>query len=184
MGFPLDAIGQALDRQGDNPRPAVREHLRRLEEQLELANRLKARLTGVLDALDHADEPSGDLFMEIIEVMTTMKRYYTHEQLEGIERRRIALGEEGMAKAQQDWADLIAEVEAERVAGTDPADPRLAPLFDRWNALIDAFTGGDPGTRAALQKIYDENDPQEVSHGVMDAETMAYAHRAIAAHAG
>ena len=143
---------------------------------------LRARLTGILDALDLADEPSGDLFMEIIEVMTRMEQYYTPEQREGIEQRRLALGEEGMREAQQDWADLIAEVEAERVAGTDPSDPRLKPLVDRWNALIDAFTGGDPGTRAALQKLYDERDPQEVSRGAMNAETMAYARQAMEAH--
>ena len=87
-----------------------------------------------------------------------------------------------MRKAQQDWADLIAEVEAERVAGTAPADPRLKPLVDRWNALIEAFTGGDPGTRAALQRAYDENEPREVSRGALDAATMAYARQAMQAH--
>jgi DNA-binding transcriptional MerR regulator len=183
MGFSLETIARALDHQGEDPRPAVRHHLAQVEEQLRLAALLRARLTGVLDALDHADEPSGDLFMEIIEVMTKMEQHYTPEQLQGIEQRRLAMGEDGMRKAQQDWADLIAEVEAERVAGTDPADPRLKPLVDRWNALIDAFTGGDPGTRAALQKLYDEHDPQEVSRGAMNAETMAYARRAMAAHA-
>ena len=183
MGFPLEAIARALDHQGEDPRPAVRDHLRQVEEQLRLAAQLRAKLTGVLDALDRSDEPSGDLFMEIIEVMTKMERYYTPEQLEGIERRRLALGEDGMAKAQRDWADLIAAVKAERVAGTDPADPRLKPLVDRWNALIEAFTGGDPGTRASLQRLYEENDPQEISRGAMNAETMAYAQRALQASA-
>jgi DNA-binding transcriptional MerR regulator len=183
MGFPLDRIRAALDHQGADPRPAVRHHLAEVEEQLRLAGRLRSRLTGVLDALDSAEEPSGDLFMEIIEVMTKMERYYTPEQLEGVEQRRVALGEEGMRQAQQDWADLIAEVEAGRVAGIDPADPRLKPLVDRWNALIEAFTGGDPGTRAALQRMYDEQDPQEVSRGALHAETMAYAQRAMQAHA-
>ena len=184
MGFPLDTVRDALDRQGEDPRPAVRHHLAQVEEQLRLAGRLHGQLTGVLDALDSAEEPSGDLFMEIIEVMTKMERYYTSEQMAGIEQRRLALGEEGMAKAQQDWADLIAAVEAERVAGTDPADPRLEPLVDRWNALIEAFTGGDAGTRAALQRSYEENAPREVSRGAMSGETMADAHRAIQAHAG
>jgi MerR family transcriptional regulator, thiopeptide resistance regulator len=183
MGFPLETIGRALDHQGEDPRPAVRDHLRQVEEQLRLAAQLQAKLTGVLEVLDRSDEPSGDLFMEIIEVMTKMERYYTPEQLEGIEQRRLALGEDGMAKAQRDWAELIAAVEAERVAGTDPADPRLEPLVDRWNALIEAFTGGDPGTRASLQRMYEENDPQEVSRGAMNAETMAYAQRALQAYA-
>jgi DNA-binding transcriptional MerR regulator len=183
MGFPLATIRAALDHEDEDPRPAVRHHLAQVREQLRLAGRLRDQLTGVLDALDSAEEPSGDLFMEIIEVMTKMERYYTPEQLEGIEQRRLALGEDGMRKAQQDWADLIAEVEAERAAGTDPADPRLKPLVDRWNALVEAFTGGDAGTRAALQRMYDENDPQEVSRGAMQGETMAYARRAMQAHA-
>jgi DNA-binding transcriptional MerR regulator len=183
MGFPLETIGRALENQGKDPRPAVRDHLGHVEEQLRLAAQLRAKLTGVLDALDGSDEPSGDLFIQIIEVMTKMERYYTPEQLEGIEQRRLALGEQGMAQAQQDWADLIAAVEAERVAGTDPADPRLRPLVDRWNALIEAFTGGDPATRASLERIYEENDPEKVSRGAMNAATMAYAHRAIQAHA-
>ena len=183
MGFPLDTIRAALDHEGEDPRPAVRDHLARVEEQARMAGRLRTRLMGVLDALDSAEEPSGDLFMEIIEVMTAMERHYTPEQLDGLEQRRVALGDEGMRRAQQDWADLIAEVEAERVAGTDPADPRLTPLVDRWNALVDAFTGGDPGTRAALQRTYDENDPQEVSRGAVTSETMAFAQRAMRARA-
>ena len=34
---------------------------------------------------------------------------------------------------------------AERQAGTDPAD--------RWNSLIEQFTGGGAGIRASLQKL-------------------------------
>jgi MerR family transcriptional regulator, thiopeptide resistance regulator len=139
MGFPLETIGRALDHRREDPRPAVRDHLRQVEEQLRLAAQLQAKLTGVLDALDRSDQPSGDLFMEIIEVMTKMQRHYTPVQLE--------------------------------------------PLVERWNALIEAFTGGDPGTRASLQRMYEENDPHEISRGAMSAETMAYAQRALQAYA-
>ena len=51
------------------------------------------------------------------------EQYYTPEQLEQLEARRNALGEEGMAKAQQDWADLIAEMDAERARGHRPRRP-------------------------------------------------------------
>ena len=50
------------------------------------------------------------------------EQYYTPEQLEQLAARREALGEEGMRKAQDDWAELIAAVEAEREQGTDPAE--------------------------------------------------------------
>jgi MerR family transcriptional regulator, thiopeptide resistance regulator len=86
-----------------------------------------------------------------------------------------------MRRAQDEWAALIADVEAERVAGTDPADPRLDPLVARWTALIEQFTGGDPGIRASLQQLYDTEGRERASHGAMHAETMAYAGKAMAA---
>jgi MerR family transcriptional regulator, thiopeptide resistance regulator len=74
---------------------------------------------------------------------------------------------------------LIAAVEVERAAGTDPADPKLDPLVERWTGLIEQFTGGDPGIRASLQKMYDTEGPERASRGAVSADTMAYAMRAI-----
>jgi DNA-binding transcriptional MerR regulator len=181
MGFPLDEIAVTLVREGEDPRPVVRRHLDRVDEQLALGRQLRRRLTRILDVLDHADEPSGDQFIEAIEVMTRMEQYYTPEQLEQLGRRAEALGDDGMQKAQDEWAELIAAVEVQRVAGTDPADPRLDPLVARWTGLVEQFTGGDPGIKASLQRLYDTEGAERASHGAMNAETMAYAGRAIAA---
>ncbi len=184
MGFPLEEIAATLVREGEDPRPALRRHLERIDEQLRLSGQLRARLTHILDVLDHSDEPSGDQFIEAIEVMTRMERYYTPEQLEQLGRRADALGDEGMQRAQDDWTELIAAVEAERVAGTDPADARLDPLVARWTGLIEQFTGGDPGIKASLQSMYDTEGPERASRGAMPAATMEYAGRAIAARRG
>jgi MerR family transcriptional regulator, thiopeptide resistance regulator len=181
MGFTLAEIGDELLRDGEDPRPALRRHIERIDERLRLAERLRSRLTDILATLDRADEPTGQMFIDAIEVMTRMERYYTPEQLEQLAGRAEELGEEGMARAQDDWTRLIAEVEAERQAGTDPADPRLTPLVERWNGLIEQFTGGDPGIRASLQKLYEAEGPERASHGAVNAKTMEYAQRAIAA---
>jgi hypothetical protein len=69
------------------------------------------------------------------------ERYYTPEQLAQLAERRDALGDEGMRKAETDWATLIAEAEELRASGAAPTDPRAAPLADRWAALIAQFTG-------------------------------------------
>jgi MerR family transcriptional regulator, thiopeptide resistance regulator len=183
MGFTLDEIGTTLLRDGEDPRPVVRRQLERIDAQVRLAEQLRSRLTRILDLLDRAVEPSTDAFVEAIEVMTRMERYYTPEQLEQLSRRADALGEEGMRRAQEDWARLIAEVEAERQAGTDPADPRLTPLVERWNALVEQFTGGDSGIRASLQRLYDIEGPERASRGAVNAETVAYAKRAMDARA-
>jgi len=184
MGFPLEEIAATLVREGEDPRPAVRRHLARIDEQLRLAGQLRSRLTRILDVLDRSDEPSADQFIDAIEVMTRMERYYTPEQLEQLGKRAATLGDEGMQRAQDDWAALIADVEAERVAGTDPADPRLDPLVARWTGLIEQFTGGDPGIKASLQSLYENEGPERASQGALRPETMAYAGRAIAARGG
>ena len=59
-------------------------------------------------------------------------------------------------------------------AGTDPADPKLRPLAERGRELVAMFTGGDPGITSALKKMWEKEDPETVSHGMVDAEVMAY----------
>jgi hypothetical protein len=86
-----------------------------------------------------------------------------------------------MKRAQQEWSDLIAEVDAERAAGTAPGDPKVQAMIVRWNSRIEQFTGGDPGIRASLQKLYEDKGVEEASRGAMDAETAAYVQRAMAA---
>jgi DNA-binding transcriptional MerR regulator len=179
LGLSLERIGTALEDEGPDLRAAVAAHLARVEEELAQARDLRRRLRGILDAFDRMGEPSTNQIIDAIEVMTMSERYYTPEQLEQLEARRNALGEEGMAKAEQDWADLIAEFEAERVAGTDVADPKVQALAARWRALIEAFTGGDPGIASSLKRMYAEEGPEKASRGAVNPELMEYAGRAM-----
>src|SRR5918997_2608302 len=118
MRFPLEEIAATLVREGDDPRPAVRRHLARIDEQLRLAGQLRARLTRILDVLDRSDEPSSDQFIDAIEVMTRMEQYYTPEQLEQLSARADALGEDGMRQAQEDWATPFSGRKAPRPGRT------------------------------------------------------------------
>ena len=177
LGLSLDQVEAALDAEGPDLHAAVAAHLARVRGELK---RLR-RLEGILEALV---EPSTDLMIEAIEVMMMSEQYYTPEQLEQLEARRNELGEDGMAKAQQDWADLIAEMDAERVADTDPADPKVQALADRWQALINAFTGGDPGITASLKRMYSEQGAPKASRGAMSPELSEYVGRVMAARQG
>src|SRR3954469_18064332 len=183
LGLSLDEVAAALDREGPDLRTAVAAHLERVDTELESLRDLRRRLRGILDAFAALGEPSTDQIIEAIEVMRMSETYYTPEQLEQLAARREQLGEAGMAKAQQDWADLIAELDAERVAGTDPSDPRVQALADRWQALIAAFTGGDPGITASLKRMYDEEGAPKASRGALSPELTEYVQRVMAARA-
>ena len=109
------------------------------------------------------------------------ERYYTPEQLAELEERRAALGEEGMRKAEADWAALIAEAEALRSSGAAPTDPRAAELAGRWAALVERFTGGSPGLHASLNAMYETEGVERASRGAVSQELFSWMGEAVAA---
>jgi MerR family transcriptional regulator, thiopeptide resistance regulator len=181
LGLSLEEVAATLDREGPGLEGAVRAHLERVEAQLGAMAALRDRLVRILGALGGDAGPSADQLIETIEVMTMHEQYYTPEQLQQLAARREALGEEGMRKAQDDWAGLIAAVEAERERGTDPADPRVQELMGRWQSLIQAFTGGDAGITASLKRMYEQEGASQASRGAMSPELSEYVGRAMAA---
>lgn len=185
LGLGLDAIASALDGETDL-REAIAEHLAGVERRIAAEQELRTRLVTLLESFDDArlGPPSSNEFLQTIEVMTMHEQYYSAEQLRQLAERRDALGEEGMQRVQDEWAALIEDMRREHEAGTDPSDPRVRALGARWQALLEQFTGGDPGIRASLQRMYEEQGSQAASHGMVDPELMAYAARAQQAGSG
>jgi DNA-binding transcriptional MerR regulator len=182
LGLALDEIGALLDGEGADPRAVIHAQLERLDAEMALRSRLRARLNRLLEALEGANGAAGaDLFLDAIEGMTMAEKYYTPEQLAQLEERRTALGNEGMRKAEDDWAALIAEAEAERARGTAPTDPAALALAERWASLIARFTGGDMGIHASLNTMYETEGAERASRGALSPDLMAWMGEAVAA---
>ena len=109
------------------------------------------------------------------------EKYYTAEQRDQLARRREQLGEKDIAGVEAEWPELIAAVQAEHDAGTDPGDPRVQALAARWMQLVELFHGGDPGLRDSLSRMYDENADQMQRQGGPSPELIDYVRRARAA---
>jgi DNA-binding transcriptional MerR regulator len=175
LGFPLDAIAGVLDRDGVDARAAVADHLHRLEDQIARDRALRRTLRSLLDRLETED------FLTTIEEMTMHQRYYTPDQLEKLEQRRQSIGEDAIKDVEREWAEIFATLRAEMEAGTDPADPKLRPIAQRGRELLAMFTGGDAGIKQSLNEMWQNEDPAKLSHGMVDAEVMAYYGRVQAA---
>lgn len=110
-----------------------------------------------------------------------IENYYTPEQLDALEARRKALGDDRIRQAEAEWAELIAAVRTEMEKDTDPASEPVQRLARRWQELVQAFTGGDPGIARSLTTMYEQEGPAKASHGMLDPAVFEYAGRAIAA---
>jgi DNA-binding transcriptional MerR regulator len=180
LGFALADVKALLDGAAYDPRDTVRRHLAETDRRLAAERELRARLARLLDVLERGGEPTTDDLLRAVEATTVSETYYTPEQLAALERRRDELGEEGMARAQRDWAEVLSGMAAARAAGTDPADPAVQALAAKARELLTAFTGGDPAMYESLRRKYEAEGPEQASRGMMDAETADYLQRAMA----
>ena len=73
-------------------------------------------------------------------------------------------------------------MKAYRDAGTDPSDPEVRALAERWGDLtertIAGFTGCDPAITESLGRMYREEGPEKASRGTFDADLLEYVTRA------
>jgi DNA-binding transcriptional MerR regulator len=183
LGFSLEEVRDCLDRPGFSPLEVIRLHVARLREQIEMQRGLCERLEGLAACFRAAGGVSAEAFLqaiEAIEVMTMIENYYTPEQMESFRKRREAdpEGTEKLARqGQADWAELMAQYTAEMQKGTDPADPRVQTLEKRRQALVNAFSGGDPAIEQNLKRLWMEQGDKLCAQFGIDPKVMEYLHK-------
>jgi len=84
---------------------------------------------------------------------------------------------------EQDWKNLIGDVETAIAEKTDPASPQAKALAQRWSELVRGFTGGDAGIQQGVNKLYADqgNWPSSFTKPFSD-EVWEYIKKAMAAH--
>lgn len=174
LGLSLSAIADAL---GDDRLELWSIVVRQLElverRQRELGE-LHRLLAGIRQALEHQHEPSIDQLMRIMEAMSAYEKYLSADQLERLRQRGAGLGPEAIEEAQREWRELFAVLRVEMEAGTDPADPRLDAHHERARTLLRAFTGGESDIEKAMRRMWNKEDPELVSQGMVDRELWEY----------
>lgn len=181
LGLGLPEIAEQLQCDEFDARELVRRQLVQLEGQLELQERMRLRLVLILDALEGAREPSAQDLIEVMEMMQRMEKYYSPDQLVKMDEHRRNLGDEGLRRGRQDWAELIAAMEGERQSGTPPSDPRVQELTQRWKNLVDHMAAGDAGIRQSMFRKFESEGPEAASGGAITPDLWDYVKKAYAA---
>jgi DNA-binding transcriptional MerR regulator len=156
IGLPLRTINDVLDRHEIDVLATLR-----LQRAMLLEKR--GQLDVAIRAIDQAEcqltqggVPDWGVLLHRIERISMqhdsawVKRYYTDDQLAKLSAREWnpAL----QAQVEEDWKTLRTDVEA--AIGESPSGEHVQQLADRWSALIEAFTGGDPGIETSLERLH------------------------------
>lgn len=183
MGMSLDETRRLLDGAVASPLQVIHLHLARLREQIAMQKRLAARLGTLAQHLNRPDPVSIEEICQAIEEMMTTEKYFTPEQLEVLEERRIKVGEARMQSAGDDWNVLIPEVRTAMENHIDPTSQEALELARRWQSLVNEFTGGDPALARAAKTMYDHEGPtlQKQLENVPTPEMFAYISKGCAA---
>lgn len=88
FGLSLAEIRDTLGAAAGDPIGLLRRQLAETEERVRRGMSLRARLLGVLGALESMDEPSTSEFVGLIEEMTTMSQPLTPDQIAEMQRKR------------------------------------------------------------------------------------------------
>ncbi|MDN4592906.1 MerR family transcriptional regulator [Polycladomyces subterraneus] len=182
LGFSLEEIQACLQKPTFSPEHIIDRQLEQLENKIQLMQTLRERLILIRRWLDTRQKVNTETLLHTLEVIRMSEqlrgKYYTEEQLKQLEERRKLLGEETIRETEREWPELIRRVREEMEKGTPPHDENVRKLARRWKGLVKMFTGGDPGIRQSLQRMYEENPDFGAQMG-LDQKIFAYIGKAM-----
>lgn len=180
LGLSLEEIRDLLVSEGISPLAVIELQVDRLQSQIRAQQQLCEQLEGIARHLRTIGTVSVDALFDTLELMTMAEKYYTPEQLEWLKERAKTVGEERIKEVEAEWPRLIAQVQAEMDAGTDPTDERVQELARRWHGLVAEFTGGNPEISQALEKMWSQETSLREQSGI-SVEMSEYIAKAAAA---
>jgi DNA-binding transcriptional MerR regulator len=157
IGFPLSQIRELLHRKDTDLSAALRQQREVLAEKRDHLDRAVQAIERAERIVASGANPDWEPFRKVIEVIQMqtrkdwMKKYYTEEQLASLRQR---WSPEVQAESQRGWDALVKDTEEAIANRADPTGDIGLQLAARRKALLELFTGGDPGMEQNLQRLY------------------------------
>jgi len=177
LGLRLEEIACSLDEEPTALVETVRSQLRRVERDLDQRQRLRDRLTVILDALERSIEPSLDQFIDAIEVMTMIEANVVDAtelaRMFGLSRQRAT----ELAESASDFPTPIAGRQERPLWARRQMEKWAAGNPDRGPAWSRPFTSRRGMPAASLFRIMELAGEQsgELDHGWIGDEHLLLA---------
>jgi MerR family transcriptional regulator, thiopeptide resistance regulator len=143
LGFPLQRIGELLDRADFDLVASLRVQQQALHDRIAELERIATTIGDLVDQRLATGEWSWQLVIEASQAVgagltrgeATMDAYYTPEQMTRFDEARRATPQEEIDAIEEGWTALLAKVRAARAADLDPASAEAEALAERWVQL-------------------------------------------------
>ncbi len=181
LGLGLDEVAAAIDGGPGVLEGTIGKHIERLQDRIVSQQAALARLRALQRQIQQ-----GQRRLEcVMEAVEMIEKYYTQEQLDALEQRRQAMGQDAIEDVQRQWEVLFEDFKAAMGAAAAPDDPHVQGLARRARELVAMFTGGDAGISGSLNTMYKQEGGPKVlgqhGYGGVDAALWDYMGQARAA---
>lgn len=184
MGFSLAEIKLCLENKDFPFQEMAKSHLQRIQIAIQSQKALYNRIESIINAFNNEQALSVDDALETIKVIVMYEKYYTPEQIETLKTREKSMSKDEFTQVQTEWENLFKAFQDAYQSGKAVTHPDVIKLGQKANALINAFTGGDPEMEKSLQNMYSTEGGHNVlsQHGVgISAEEFHYLANAMKA---
>jgi len=165
LGFPLKQIRSLLERDSRSLGEVLQAQRRVLEEKRKRLDKAIRVITDAQRSIQPRRAANVAVLKRIIEVFDMsnendeMRKYYSDTAWTELSKRGEDMAEplrDVAAEGTRKWQALFTDVTASLDA--DPAGPVGQALLDRWKALIDEFTGGNPEIKEGIGRAWQDRD--------------------------
>jgi DNA-binding transcriptional MerR regulator len=174
LNLSLDEIATVLAKEGAPLPELIGQQLDELDERIEQAAALRARLKQLHDVLTRGDEPVAGDWLAAVELITQYDKYCSSDEL----RRLLA-----NSNADRDqWRSLLSELRAAMARDVPVQSDHVQALADGWMRLMLSRVGGDIGLAVKMKLAYHaqpELQARMQAQSGLDEATMDYLTRAL-----
>ncbi|HPY40767.1 MAG TPA: TipAS antibiotic-recognition domain-containing protein [Thiolinea sp.] len=132
-----------------------------LNQQLSQMTLLRERLVHLQAQLKRGEEPELTDWLMTLEMMNMYDNYFTKE-----EQQQLALLPTATNPTIDEWAALVASVQALIDKNVLPQDPAAQALAKRWMEMLMRDTQGDPRLLAKLNRMHEQEPALQASTGI------------------
>jgi DNA-binding transcriptional MerR regulator len=174
LNLSLNEVAAVLAKDGAPLPDMIAQQLDELDDRIEKATALRARLTQIHEVLTRGDEPVTGDWLAAVELITQYDKYVSTDELQRL------LAHSNADKDQ--WRSLLSELRSAMERDVPVQSDHVQGLADRWMQLMLSRVGGDVGLAIKMKLAYHAQPDLQArmqAQSGLDAAAMDYLTRAL-----